>query len=79
MDPGPKAKGQRREGAKAPPILPERSLGRKIRANRKQAGVEEKAVVQSRAAVEGNKFQPKKGKMHEGRCLLCQDLTVPAR
>ena len=67
MDPGPKAKGQRQEEAKAPAILPERPLGRKIRANRKQAGVEEKAVVQNRVAVEGNKFQLKKGKMYEGR------------
>ena len=62
-----KGRAQSPGKGKAPAILPERPLGRKIRANRKQAGVEETAVVQNRAAVEGNKFQLKKGEMHEGR------------
>ena len=51
-----KVKGRGQEEAKVPAILQERIPARKDRAAGNQA------EVPGRAAVEGNKFQPKKGK-----------------
>jgi len=62
MEQAQKVKGRGQEEAKVPAILQERIPARKDRAAGNQAEAQEKAAVPARAAVEGNKFQPKKGK-----------------